>query len=151
MVREAVSWLIEFLGLTPEKVISPLGFNARLRVQKAALLMKHLGVRPFTEFEYGLYLRGPYSTDLSAVYYDIGDTPPSEPSIDEETKGILRWFASNDLTWLEVASSILSIEESHPEISNPEVLLQLQLSKPWVSSPHFAKVFSDLKDRGLVS
>jgi uncharacterized protein YwgA len=151
MVREAVSWLIEFLGLTPEKVISPLGFNARLRVQKAALLLKHLGVKPFNGFEYGLYLRGPYSTDLSAVYYNIGNTSPLEPSIDEETKRILRWFASNDLTWLEVASSILSIKESHPEISNSDVLLQLQLSKPWVSSLHFTKVLSDLKYKGLVS
>jgi uncharacterized protein YwgA len=151
MVRAAVSWLIEFLGLTPEKVISPLGFNARLRVQKAALLLKHLGVRPFTGFEYGLYLRGPYSTDLSSVYYSLGETSPSEPNVDEQTKGILRWFASNDLTWLEVASSILSIEESHPGISDSDVLLQLQLSKPWVSSPHFTNVLSDLKQRGLVS
>jgi uncharacterized protein YwgA len=120
-------------------------------VQKAALLLKHLGVKPFNGFEYGLYLRGPYSTDLSAVYYNIGNTSPLEPSIDEETKRILRWFASNDLTWLEVASSILSIKESHPEISNSDVLLQLQLSKPWVSSLHFTKVLSDLKYKGLVS
>lgn len=151
MVYEAVSWLIEFLGLTPEKVVSPSGFNARLRVQKAALLLKHLGVKPFTEFAYGLYLRGPYSTALSAAYYNIRGVSPSEPSIGEETKGILRWFASNDLTWLEVASSILSIRESHPRVSNPEVLLQLQLSKPWVTISYFTKVLSDLKSKGLLS
>jgi uncharacterized protein YwgA len=151
VVSAEVRWLIGYLGLTPERVRSPLGFNARLRVQKAALLLKHMSVRPFTGFEFGIYLRGPYSSQLSSVYYNLGDSPAREPSMDSATKEALRWFASNDLTWLEVASSILSIKDSHPSMSRSEVLSQLRLSKPWVTGRFFERVYSDLSGRNLLS
>jgi uncharacterized protein YwgA len=150
MVNAEVRWLIGFLGLTPERVQSPLGSNARLKVQKATLLLKHMGIRPFTEFEFGLYLRGPYSSQLSSAYYDLGESV-AEPSIDAATKETLGWFASNDLTWLEVASSILSIKDTHPSMSSSEVLSQLRLSKPWVTDKYFENVRSDLSNRCLVS
>jgi uncharacterized protein YwgA len=150
MVSAEVRWLIGYLGLTPEKVQSRAGFNARLRVQKAALLLKHMGVKPFTEFEFGLYLRGPYSSPLSSIYYNLGESPAKEPNINSATKEVLTWFTSNDLTWLEVASSILSIKDSHPRMSSSEVLSQLRLSKPWVTEKYFESVHSDLSNRCLV-
>jgi Uncharacterized conserved protein len=56
--------LLGELGLSTES------FSGRLKVQKAVLLLKYLGVSPFDRYEFGLYVRGPYSPVLALDYYN---------------------------------------------------------------------------------
>jgi uncharacterized protein YwgA len=67
LVNEAsVGWLMEHLGISARDVNN--SFLARFRVQKAAFLLKHLGVRPFSEYGFSLYIHGPYSPTLAEKY-----------------------------------------------------------------------------------
>lgn len=46
-------------------------FNSRLRIQKSVYLLKVLDVPPFTGYDFGYYIRGPYSPSLAKDYYSI--------------------------------------------------------------------------------
>jgi hypothetical protein len=46
-----VSWLAWFLKLSKEELLSEEDSRSRLRVQKAAYLLKYLGVGPFTKYD----------------------------------------------------------------------------------------------------
>ena len=45
----------------------------RFRIQKTIYLLNRLGYPAAQRFDFNLYLRGPYSPDLTKCYYDIGD------------------------------------------------------------------------------
>jgi hypothetical protein len=47
-------------------------FEGRFRVQKAIFLLKRLGEPGAAPYEYGQYVRGPYSRDLAHDYYALG-------------------------------------------------------------------------------
>ena len=58
-------WLIEFLKLSKEELLSEEDSRGRLRVQKAAYLLKYPGVEPFTKYDFSLYIHGPNSPNLA--------------------------------------------------------------------------------------
>ncbi|MDG6990511.1 MAG: hypothetical protein JRM99_03710, partial [Nitrososphaerota archaeon] len=62
-----VGWLMRRLGVTARAIDRD--FSARFRLQKAAFLLRHLGVKPFMGLGFGLYIHGPYSSTLSQWYY----------------------------------------------------------------------------------
>jgi uncharacterized protein YwgA len=58
-------WLAWFLKLSKEELLSEEDSRGRLRVQKAAYLLKYLGVEPFIRYEFSLYIHGPNSPNLA--------------------------------------------------------------------------------------
>src|SRR5438309_1453676 len=106
--------LLQEMGYTSQEVIKNSAFRHRLRVQKAAFLLNHLGIRPFTNYEFNIYLRGPYSPQLAREYYNLEGAEPSPLNLGAENRLLLSWFLSHNDTWLEVASSVLSIKERYP-------------------------------------
>lgn len=148
MGKGEVRWLIRLLGIGPKKLIGPASFNQRLRVQKAVLLLNHLRVSPFTSYNFNLYLHGPYSSSLAADYYKLQKTNAKPVRLDENRMKTLKWFTSKDETWLEVASSIISIKERN-DVSRDTLYSILTMSKPWVSRDLFDSTIDELAKHDL--
>lgn len=126
------------------------GFVSRLRLQKAAYLLKRMGVEPFTKYEFNIYLRGPYSPELAKEYYGELGEEKEKPEITVEKLESLKWFVEHDEKWLEIASSILLIFEDYPDISYDELFSLLRMSKPWVTREKLDQIYRELEERSLV-
>jgi len=145
-----LAWLVRFLGLSVEELLDPNSFDSRLRVQKAVFFLKHLGVKPFTEYEFNMYLRGPYSPALAQDYYRLRGVEPTSVDLGDRAD-LLRWFMAHRSDWLEVCTSILSIRERYPKIGDEETYELITFSKPWVERSFFEDVIKELKAKGLRS
>ena len=156
MKTVSISWLLtNFIRASKEELVSEdkRGFELRLRLQKAAYLLKKLKVEPFTNYEFNLYLYGPYSPKLAAEYFEgdkLGHEKPAVPVIDEEKRKLLEWFIGHDARWLEIASSILFVLERYQRLKRRELFSVLRLSKPRITYPEFEEIFRELKDKGLI-
>ena len=135
-----------------EKLKSDEGFEERLKIQKVAFLLKHLGVAPFTKYNFSMYLRGPYSPDLAREYYEATSGRPAPPrkGWSGKREELLRWFADYDPRWLEVASSIILIGKRYGRINRRETYSILRMSKPWIDRETFEKIASELEERDLL-
>ncbi|MEM3693019.1 MAG: hypothetical protein QXI39_03245 [Candidatus Bathyarchaeia archaeon] len=150
-----LAWLASFIGIKPEDLARPEELEKRLRLQKAVFLLKHLGIDPFTNYEFNLYIRGPYSPSLAREYYGISSGLDAKglkpvPLNLGGKEDLLKWFVSKEEGWLEVASSILWIKERYPSISEKELFSILQLSKPWVNEEDFKGILKDLLSKSLL-
>jgi len=143
-----IAWLIDLLGVSLNKLVSPESIDERLKVQKAVFLLKHLGFPPFKDYEFGTYLRGPYSPTLAEDYYKLRDVKPIPIDLGEK-KDLLAWFIAHTTEWLEVSASIISIMDRYPKISDEEIYKMLLISKPWVKEEEFRNIIKDLKSKGL--
>ncbi len=142
-------WLVKLLGLSPSGIKDPDNLEDRLKLQKAVLLLKHLKVKSFRKYDFNMYLRGPYSPELASDYYRLEGVEP-EP-VEGADVEIVKWFASHDPRWLEIASSILWIKEAYPRSKPKEVYSILTLSKPWVGEKEFKRIFRELKEKSLIN
>lgn len=147
MNEASVGWLMGHLGVSARAINN--SFSDRFRVQKAAFLLKHLGVRPFSAYGFSLYIHGPYSSTLAAEYYSIRKAGGSA-NLSPEVIGTLDWFMDHDPTWIELASATISLRSSHERIDKDSLLATLRLSKPWVTEAAFENVLGDLDSHGLV-
>jgi uncharacterized protein YwgA len=143
----SVAWLLEFLKLPREELKKDENFLKRLRVQKAAYLLKYLGVQPFTRYDFSLYIHGPYSPDLAREYYSEKSEGSQVPEIDNDILELLKWFMDHGDRWLEIATSILMIRERYPEIGAEEILSILRLSKPWITDSEFGEILGELRSK----
>ena len=125
MNEASVGWLMEHLGVSARTINS--SFSARFRVQKAAYLLKQLGVRPFSGYGFSLYIHGPYSPTLAAQYYSA--KPGGPASISAEILEKLDWFVGHSDDWIGLASAILSLRESNLGIADDDLLPTLRMSK----------------------
>jgi uncharacterized protein YwgA len=150
MGKNEVRWLIRLLRVAPKKLTEPASFNERLKVQKAVFLLKYLKVEPFSRYSFGLYLHGPYSSELAKDYYSLGRVRPGSAPVGPAHTTLLRWFVSKDDRWLEVASSILSLREHYEAATKDEIYGTLRLSKPWVDEPLYESVTRDLVEHKLL-
>jgi len=143
-----LAWLVRLLGLSVEELLDPNSFENRLKVQKAVFFLRHLGVKPYTDYEFNMYLRGPYSPTLAQDYYRLKDVEPTPVDLGDKAD-LLKWFISHSLDWLEVASSILSIRETYKNIDDKETYELIKFSKPWVEKTFFDDVIKELKVKGV--
>jgi hypothetical protein len=123
-------------------------FSARFRLQKAAFLLRHLGVEPFTELEYGLYIHGPYSSTLAQWYYNA--KPGGEADLEPDVLAKLDWFMDHKDSWIELASAIMALKETPAGISDGDLPGALRVSKPWVTDPMAEKVLRDLRSQNII-
>jgi uncharacterized protein YwgA len=149
MGKGEVRWLVKFLGTSPKKLAATSAIEDRLRLQKAAFLLNHFGVSPFTNYSFSMYLKGPYSPSLARDYYNLGKTRAARFTLDADHMKTLTWFSSRDTRWLEVASSILSIKERNKGVGKEDVYSVLRLSKPWVDHDYFESVVTELDQKQL--
>jgi len=147
----SLRWLVDFAGVSLEEIKAEDGLESRLKLQKAVLLLKHLGVAPFTSYDFNLYVRGPYSPDLARDYYSMEkDIAPADVKLREEEKELLRWFLSHDSDWLEIASSLIWLRKAYRKAGEEEMYSILKLSKPWVGREEFRKIYRELESRRVI-
>ena len=149
MGKSEVRWLIRLLGVGPKKLVAPASFDHRLKVQKAAFLLNHLRVNPFTDYTFSLYLHGPYSPSLAKDYYDLEKAKIEPVHLDRKNANTLKWFVSKNERWLEVASSIISIKDRYMNATKDEIYSTLTMSKPWITGDMFKGVMTELAANGL--
>lgn len=84
--------------------------DGRIRIQKAVYFLKVTGYRPAQKFEFSIYLNGPYSPELTEVYYLLQDDglngfPPAK-DIPTET---VRLFAEADTLGIEFLEALTTV------------------------------------------
>jgi uncharacterized protein YwgA len=82
-------------------------FDKRLRIQKIVYLIEEL-TKDFN-YNFSLYLRGPYSPDLAKEYYSLINEdikPLKENYLKKETINIAKNLDARENLWLEIASTI---------------------------------------------
>ena len=146
--KAELAWLVKSLGMSKRDLVKPASFSERLKIQKAVSLLKHLGVEPFKGYTFGRYLRGPYAPELANDYYHLRGVKPTRVDLGENVETV-KWFTSHSMTWLEVASSIISIKEQYPRMKEVEIYSLLLLSKPWVTRSQFKEIVGELKEKDL--
>jgi uncharacterized protein YwgA len=127
-------------------------FTNRLKLQKYAFLAKRLGM-PF-RYQHGLYLYGPYSSELAADYYalarDSGRAGRSAAAIpDGFRKDDFLRAIHNDPKWLEIAATIMDRNE-HTK-GRASLMERVCRIKSRFDEEFIVGVLGDLEARGLVS
>ncbi len=134
-------------------------FDHRLKLQKLVYIAKSLGV-PKLEYDFNLYLRGPYSPELADDYYNLGEG--AEISEDE-----VKAFLSNeafhrfvelvngeDGTWLEIAATLIDLKKVVDDLvrrelvegDKEEILINQTLNrKPFAYRKYVKEVLDKLK------
>ena len=155
----ALAWLLSNAGIDAWELAED--FEARVRVQKLVYLLR--GVVPeFGEYEFSLYIRGPYSPELADDYYKIineridihslasGYTPPREATVLlEKLSGI------SDLRLLELAATILDVYRAYKRSPIVELTLERltrhpRIIKPWADREQILRALRLLRRLGLI-
>ncbi|MGL6299004.1 MAG: hypothetical protein ACRC1M_07555 [Methanobacteriaceae archaeon] len=142
-------------------------FNHRLKLQKYVFLAKVFGWNH--NYDYSLYIRGPYSPELAEDYYKIStkkkvksldilsssNYSPSNYSINEldlNTNGFITLVRDKNISYLEVATTMLSLYSAYTTKfkNNIDELIEDTYSmKPNVSKNLINKVAYELRDENL--
>ena len=127
-------------------------FTNRLKLQKYAFLAKRLGM-PF-RYPYGLYLYGPYSSELAADYYALArssskDSRTSVATPDGFKKDDFLKAIRNDPKWLEIAATIIDRNE-HTK-GRASLMEKVCRIKSGFDEKFIASVLGDLEANSLVS
>ena len=127
-------------------------FTNRLKLQKYVFLAKHLGM-PF-RYPYGLYLYGPYSSELAADYYALArgsgkDGRASVTTPDGFRKDDFLKAIRNDPKWLEIAVTIIDRNE-HIK-GRASLMEKVCRIKSGFNEKFITGVLSDLEANSLVS
>jgi len=99
-------------------------FEDRLRIQKEVYMLRlHPDLAPLLPFEFDMYIRGPYSTDLADAYY--AKARPARVEVTARAAAYAREVLGMDPWILEVAATLVMIcayNERFPEFTAEEGL-----------------------------
>jgi uncharacterized protein YwgA len=125
--KRILASIIHHAGLNSRDVQE--SFEARFRIQKLVYLLQHLSFRGKLNYNFSLYLRGPYSLGLASDYYTLSEaTPPVslEPKQMNDIKKLLEFTDAE----LELLSTIVSVLDYSPNASPKDVVFVVKNLKP---------------------
>jgi len=112
-------------------------FEWRFKIQKFARIAEVLGF-PLS-YSFSIYLKGPYSCELTRDYYSHEDAvrtcasdyvlSPSEVKIAQKLKPYL----TTDLQGLEAISTLVHLKQNLPELTDDEFFITIKNLKPYLS------------------
>lgn len=85
-------------------------FGERIKLQKYVYMAIRMGLAPKGQLDYGMYIRGPYSSDLADIYFNMDSW--RMPLFDQggfDANRFISTVSHRDTRWLEIASSIIYI------------------------------------------
>jgi len=88
-------------------------FGERIKLQKYVFMAIRMGLDPKIPLDYGMYIRGPYSSSLADVYFNMDAW--QRPIFDRENFNVSKFITTvglRDTRWLEVACSIIYIYQN---------------------------------------
>ena len=106
-------------------------FNDRLIMQKGCYILNRWGYGP--EYRYGLYIRGPYSSELADDYYgmEVSNGPTDVPNhVIDELSGILK----KGIGYTEAYATVLLVKENNPTRDNETIMNKALSIKPRLKS-----------------
>ena len=92
-------------------------FERRLRIQKIMYFIVSKKLDSDLNYSYSVYLRGPYSPDLSKDYFSISENEfkNTEDVLDENSplRSWIKQLNKKDSLWLEIASTLKMLKDSN--------------------------------------
>jgi len=116
-------------------------FDNRLKLQKFVYLAKRYGID--LDYNYNLYIHGPYSPELADDYYHMEDDSPAE-SI-ELPEDFLRLIKGKSERWLEFAATLVMIKERYPELDEKSMINLVRDNKPFAEEKELWDILIKLK------
>jgi uncharacterized protein YwgA len=92
-------------------------FERRLRIQKIMYFIVSKKLDSDLNYSYSVYLRGPYSPDLSKDYFSISENEfeNTKNVLDKNPKleALVEFLNNEDSLWLEIASTLKMLKDSN--------------------------------------
>ncbi len=111
-------WLINELGYKVEDIKgdSPINFENRVKLQKIVYILEKFFGNEIFDYEYNVYLRGPYSKDLAKDYFEITEEDLNKKvelkyGNVEKVREIIKKLKNIESFELEIMATLLSIRE----------------------------------------
>lgn len=126
----------------------------RIRMQKYVFLAKELGLD--VEFDYNMYLHGPYSPALAETYYEgLADVRASEEALDGlDTRRFLRAVEDRSTWWLELASTLVSLSNRYSRYGAPDEVERKAIARASelkdTDAPTLRPIWDELRRHELV-
>jgi uncharacterized protein YwgA len=130
----------------------PRSFAGRLRIQKAIYLLRSMGHPVARHYSYNMYLRGPYSPQLTQDYYRLMETDvrPSDVEIDPDMLSVVNDAVGMGDSFLEAVATVHSIYKTNAPMGNREDILRMARSiKPQLHH-HYDNAWDFLVRTGLI-
>lgn len=109
---------------------NPRSFDGRLRIQKVIYLLKSMGHPVARYYSYNMYLRGPYSPDLTRDYYQIIESEISsiDVEINDDMLSVIRDAVSTGDSFLEAVATVHSIYKTNAPLGDRENIIRMARS-----------------------
>lgn len=132
-------------------------FDTRFKIQKYVFLAMPLGFN--LKYDYSLYLKGPYSTDLANDYYAIDpkkDFKVDSTVYDNIVEKLFHFTSNKDSEWLEIAATMLSLSQNYVKkysknYNKSELIEHTIFIKPWAKREETNKIYETLKENKYFS
>ncbi len=128
------------------------GMDKRIKLQKIVYFAKLLGVD--FDYNYSMYLHGPYSPELAKDYYSLSQVNVDEATVCEAIDKIylrIEELYRKDTIWLETAASVINVRKSNPDLDWNYIVDHVYNIKSDIlamnnkDSKYVENVFQDLK------
>lgn len=138
-------------------------FEDRMRLQKLVYLAKHFGID--LEYNFTLYIRGPYSSELADDYYKIdreydGEIPEilDELITEEKVDTFIEFVKDKDTEELELIATLLMVLERHkpfldslPEEEREDLVVKtIQDIKPYFTKDKILEAIREIEKVKIV-
>ncbi len=127
-------------------------FNNRFRIQKLVFLARYFGLD--FEYNYRIYLHGPYSSRLADDYFklakDVNPDNINKKINDNQFKKdeFFSFVQNRDDEWLEACSTLLSLADVYS--TKEDLLSRVYEIKAHIPKSKINQVFSELDSRGII-
>ena len=141
----------DLISISDIKKDDDIGFDTRFHIQKCMFIAQHLGLNH--DYEFNLYLHGPYSPTLSEEYYDItvNDVKnSSDIELDFRKEDVLNIMKYSD-DWLEVATTLIDIKNDNDIVDDVSLIERTSIVKHLYPDEYIRDVFNDLQSTSLGS
>jgi len=122
MSRNGSKGLIVAVAKAAKKKLDVNDFEDRLLMQKGCFILNTMGVEP--KYNFGLYIRGPYSSDLADDYYElhIDSSTPCETDVPSEHIDSLTEIMIKGTPFVEAYATILLARKYNPNMKPGELV-----------------------------
>lgn len=103
-------------------------FSDRLTMQKGCYILNSWGYEPI--YRYGLYIRGPYSSELADDYYEMHDMTSEETNVSESDLSRLKGLFEKGLPYVEAYATVLLLKNNNPNVASNKILDRALELKP---------------------
>jgi|GEM_PF-1960909 len=150
----AIENVLSWLSKHHPKGIDLSTFEGRFFAQKGVYVLKALGYKGVKKYNFSLYIKGPYCSELADDYYALNVKDPKEkwpPSSDipEEYGKIINHAFEKDKEFLETVATLHSIYESNKGVSIEKIKAQCEYIKP-KSKEYIEEAWKFLKENNII-